>query len=176
MVCYAAQDNLLKPAEGNSGAILSCVTTSAGLFIGDKMKNCSNCNQKKELTEFYKNSVSKDGHQNWCKNCNNFYNKEYRHTEQRIIARKLYQQSEKGKANALKRSIRYQEQHLEQRPARNAINNAVRAGEMPHIKTLSCVNCFEQAEIYHHPSYAKSRWLKAFPVCRKCHIKIHKAG
>jgi len=38
MVCYATQNNLLKPAEGNSGAIPSCVTTSVGFFIGDKMK------------------------------------------------------------------------------------------------------------------------------------------
>ncbi len=38
MVCYAAQNNLLKPAEGNSGESSSCVTTSTGFFIGDKMK------------------------------------------------------------------------------------------------------------------------------------------
>ena len=38
MICCTAQDNLLRPAEGNSGAIPSCVTTSAGFFIGDKMR------------------------------------------------------------------------------------------------------------------------------------------
>ena len=37
MICYAAQSNLTKPAEGNSGAIPSCVTTSTGFFIGDAM-------------------------------------------------------------------------------------------------------------------------------------------
>lgn len=35
MVCYAAQNNLLRPVEGNSGVIPSCVTTSTGFFIGD---------------------------------------------------------------------------------------------------------------------------------------------
>ena len=35
MVCYAAQYNLPESAEGNSGAIPSCVTASAGFFIGD---------------------------------------------------------------------------------------------------------------------------------------------
>ena len=38
MICCAEQDNQLKPAEGKSGAIPICATTSAGLFIGDKMK------------------------------------------------------------------------------------------------------------------------------------------
>ena len=37
MVCYAAQHNQLKPDRGNSGAILSCVTTLSGFFIGDSL-------------------------------------------------------------------------------------------------------------------------------------------
>ncbi len=32
MVCYVAQNNLLKPFGGNSGAIPSCVTTPSGFF------------------------------------------------------------------------------------------------------------------------------------------------
>lgn len=38
MICYAEQDKQLRPAEGKSGAIPVCVATSAGLFIGDKMR------------------------------------------------------------------------------------------------------------------------------------------
>ena len=41
MVCYAAQNDLLKLAEGNSGEIPSCVTTSADFFIGTIMKRIS---------------------------------------------------------------------------------------------------------------------------------------
>ena len=35
MVCYAAKHNQLKLDRGNSGAILSCVTTLSSFFIGD---------------------------------------------------------------------------------------------------------------------------------------------
>ncbi len=35
MVCYAAQNNQLKPVRGNSGIRPSCVTTLAGFFVGD---------------------------------------------------------------------------------------------------------------------------------------------
>ena len=38
MVWNAEQDIQLRPAEGTSGEIPSCVPTSAGCFIGDKMK------------------------------------------------------------------------------------------------------------------------------------------
>ncbi len=46
MVCYAAQQNLLRPDRGNSGAIPSCVTTLPGLFIGDTMKQIQLVNNK----------------------------------------------------------------------------------------------------------------------------------
>jgi len=39
MICYAVQNNQIRPAEGKSRAISICVATSAGFFIGDcKMK------------------------------------------------------------------------------------------------------------------------------------------
>lgn len=38
MVWYAEQDNQLRPAEGTKGLRPICVPTSAGFFIGDKMK------------------------------------------------------------------------------------------------------------------------------------------
>ena len=33
------------------------------------MKLCKHCDTEKELTEFYKNKKSKDGHQHYCKDC-----------------------------------------------------------------------------------------------------------
>ena len=38
MIWNAEQDIQLRPAEGTSGVSLTCVPTSAGCFIGDKMK------------------------------------------------------------------------------------------------------------------------------------------
>ena len=158
MVWYAEQQSTLtRPAEGtmgNSGKEIQlcpiCVPTSAGFFIGDTMKTI----EEKRKANF-------------------IATQKYKKTEKGKVTQRRYHQSEKGRVSGLKSSIRYQAQHPEQRPARQAVNNAVRASKLPHIKTLSCMNCFKQAEIYHHPSYAPERKFDIFPVCRKCHSKIH---
>ena len=40
------------------------------------MKTCSKCKIEKELTDFYKKSVSKDGYRSECKDCSNKYTQE----------------------------------------------------------------------------------------------------
>jgi hypothetical protein len=37
--------------------------------MNTEVKICINCDETKPLTEFYKSSKSKDGHQNMCKEC-----------------------------------------------------------------------------------------------------------
>ncbi len=61
MKCYAEQQNLTEPTEGNSGLRPFCIATSVGFFIGDKMKRCSKCKQSKSISEFYKSKGEKDG-------------------------------------------------------------------------------------------------------------------
>lgn len=39
------------------------------------LKKCNVCNLEKPLTEFYKNSIRKDGLEAMCKNCKKEYNK-----------------------------------------------------------------------------------------------------
>lgn len=42
------------------------------------MKICSKCLKKKELDQFYKSKVAKDGHNWYCKECSSKYHKVYR--------------------------------------------------------------------------------------------------
>ncbi len=57
------------------------------------MKVCKRCNQKKPLTEFWKNKTTRDGLQLYCKDCVRKYNKEsYRRHPSRHIAKAKIQQ------------------------------------------------------------------------------------
>lgn len=61
-------------------------------------------------------------------------------------------------------------EHLpSRRLAAYAISKAIKAGELPRAKTLSCVDCDSPAEMYdHYKGYAKKFRLTVQPVCRKC--------
>ena len=96
--------------------------------------------------------------------------KRYQQSVQFKDAQRRYNQSEKGKTCNKRCCNRYPNR----RKARTAVNNAIFAGKMPHPYVLFCMNCFEQAQNYHHPSYEPENWLKVFPVCRKCHRNIHR--
>ncbi len=54
MICCAEQRNQIKPAEGNSGLRPFCTTTSAGFFIGDKMKTRKDYNHSEKRHASYK--------------------------------------------------------------------------------------------------------------------------
>jgi len=52
------------------------------------MKKCVKCKEEKELTEFYKNKISKDGYENNCKICCLKINKEYRDINKQKISKR----------------------------------------------------------------------------------------
>lgn len=70
------------------------------------MKICARCHKQKPLSEFHKNSRTKDGLHSYCKKCNAFKAKQYQKTEKGKIKLKAYQkkyyQSDKGKASLRK--------------------------------------------------------------------------
>ena len=138
-----------------------------------KTKKCCICNRTKAFTQFHKNLANKDNHQYQCKICCAKYQKRYSQTKQGREAR--------NKADCCRRQSKkfrisqkhYRLRHPKRMKAKNAVNNAIRKGELPRPDTLLCINCFEQAKDYHHPSYEPEHKFKVVPVCKKCHRKIH---
>jgi len=68
------------------------------------MKKCALCKVEKKLTEFHKNSRSKDGLHCYCKQCNSLKANLQQKTPQFKEYQKEYYKTEKGKA-ALKRGV-----------------------------------------------------------------------
>lgn len=62
-----------------------------------KTKTCRTCKQTKPLTEFHKQRVKKDGHQDYCKSCRAEHQIKYRKTKEGKEVQNRYQQSEKFK-------------------------------------------------------------------------------
>lgn len=54
--------------------------------------------------------------------------------------------------------------------ARDALNNAIKAGKIPPPTSQKCAYCDSKASQYHHYlGYEEKHWLHVKPVCRKCH-------
>lgn len=60
---------------------------------------------------------------------------------------------------------------LAQRSARDAINNAIKAGKLAKASTKKCRRCQKrQAQEYHHVNgYSKDKRLRVIPLCSSCH-------
>ena len=46
------------------------------------MKECTKCNVRKPLTEYYKDKSKNDGHRTECKSCKKMYSKRFRQTDE----------------------------------------------------------------------------------------------
>ena len=183
MIWNAEKNIQLRPAEGTSGESSICVPTSAGCFIGVNMKiekRCIRCKETKSISEFNKNQSSKDGLRGYCKSCQRISDRNYNKTAKgkvvHIEAQKKYQKTEKGKAVHRKANERLDMRCPNASKARNAVNNAIKAGKLPRPNTFICsdVECFKQAQLYHHDSYEPKRWFDVIPLCATCHMKRYK--
>ncbi len=146
------------------------------------MKRCSKCKKLKSSEDFYAHNISEDGLRSKCVSCLKIIQTQYQETKKGKASQKRYAQSEKGKASRRKHllsnkgktttkisRLAYSKKHPELQRARNAINNAIRAGKIPRADTLKCV-CGEQAHEYHHPKgYKPEHWFSIIPICVKCH-------
>lgn len=140
-----------------------------------RQETCTKCQRQKKLTEFHKRSDVKSGYRTVCKSCILEQVKEYSKTKYGKVvirkAQKRYQKSKKGKDKYKRYCIHYPERQK----ARCAVNEAVRAGKLPHAKSLRCHYCPKQAKQYHHYlGYAPEHRLDVFPACRKCHNESHR--
>lgn len=158
------------------------------------MKRCITCGEKKELSEFQKRKVSKDGHRGQCKVCKAEYNRQYRlGNAEAIDERKRQWRADNAEAVA-EQQRKYRQDNAEaidenQRQwradnaeaiaAHNAVNNAVTAGRLPPISECQCEECqalgiSKQAEHrHHHLSYEPEHWFHFEELCRVHHIARH---
>lgn len=137
--------------------------------IKDSFFYClKNINMDKEEQAAYDAQYQKDNKDRiretkrlWYKN-----NKDKRNEAQRLWYKN---NQDKVKEYRLKACLN----HPEKTSARSAISNAVKLNKIPHVSTLSCKDCGNQAQNYHHEDYDKP--LKVTPLCAYCHCSRHSA-
>lgn len=132
-----------------------------------KTKTCRNCKQTKSTLEFRKRTRTKDGYQYWCKQCTREYQRTQKFRTQQNHYRQSYRQTRQFKEYSKAKNIH--DRQSGKYHARQAVWNAIRAGQLPHPDTLQCHYCPKQAEQYHHWSYLPEHWLDVIPVCVPCH-------
>lgn len=143
------------------------------------MKTCPTCGEIKPVDMFHKSK--RDGIQNGCKACRNAHNrrwykrggKECYKTPAAKATKSRWKKSKIGKVLHRKSNKRHRQKWPEREKARKAINNAVRAKELPPATTCTCLQCGSQAESRHHYlGYAEEHWLDVIELCNPCHTKI----
>lgn len=155
-------------------------------------KYCPDCKQNKPLSEFNKSRTRKGGFQSYCKSCLKAYQKTYQQSEKgKAICRKAttkyqqtfnykvvsanYRQSLMGKAAHRKADAKSKAIHPNNIKAKDAVNNAIRAGKLPRPNTWLCHYCTRPAQEYHHwHGYEPEHYLDVIPACRECHKKEHR--
>lgn len=136
-------------------------------------KTCTKCGATKQVTEFQPNKRYRDGYASWCKSCMAQYQRKWgrENVDRRRAISERHKQKHPEKFQACHE--RYCVDNPDKRNAKNAVMHAVVKGTLPKVSTRLCVVCSEQAEHYHHWSYAPEHWLDVIPVCVKCHKMIH---
>lgn len=148
------------------------------------MKKCIQCEQSKDLTEFYKHAKMADGHLNKCKSCcrsaandnraanieeKRAYDRRRGNQAKRVAARARYSKTEKGRAAVAAAKARFIERNPIKRAAHIAVGNALRSGAL--VKQ-PCEVC-QAIDVHgHHDDYGfplTVRWL-----CPQHHADWHK--
>jgi hypothetical protein len=147
------------------------------------MKTCSKCGIPQPLSEFFRNSKTKDGLLGRCKTCCAEYSssidpiKRKEHNKKNRDRRRV-----NGSAAAYSREYRkshraevlaYERERRNKNKARifaiNSANHAVRDGK---IKISPCVVCGSTQSLEkHHPDYSKP--LEIVWLCRRHHLAVH---
>lgn len=150
-------------------------------------KTCTKCGQRKLAGAFSKNRRAKDGLQPWCKRCKAShratpkvraatasYYSSYLASPKGRAAKDRYIASPEGRASQHRTKARQRALHPQRIAARQAVQRAIRRGDIPPASAHACC-CSEQAGEYHHPSYAEDRHLDVVPLCIPCHKTLHRS-
>jgi len=154
------------------------------------MKQCTKCKKIKDEAEFYQDRRRKDGRVSECKECSRARMREKYHADPAVRERKRiwaktkrdkkkhaeynkeYTKTERGREVQKRGRDKYRREHPERIRAKNFVHWKVRQGQIPPISSQVCEMCGQQAENYHHSDYSKP--LDIMPLCRKCHLALHK--
>lgn len=86
----------------------------------------------------------------------------------RVAARRLYQQTEQGKAAHVRANKAWQSLHPKRKAASTAVNNAINSGKM---QKMPCFVCGENVVEAHHADYDQP--LSVTWLCVEHHKEIH---
>jgi hypothetical protein len=129
------------------------------------LKQCRICHEWKPVTDFHRNSKSRDGLQGRCKPCVRAYNREWRARNRDRIATYKWHSSWSPEKRA---KWRARTQHKVK--AQRAVFEAVKYGRL--VRPTTCELCGHEGRIQaHHEDYDQPlvvRWL-----CAPCHYGIH---
>ena len=144
---------------------------------GTQGKACSACGEWKPLGAFGMHRCNPDGLNCRCKECCRAACKRTRTQPgmrtKHAARMRAYRQTPSGRDANYRASRSTRTQHHERMSAGSAVAHAVTMGRLPRASACECVDCGQQAEHYHHESYAKEKWLDVVPLCRACHNKRH---
>lgn len=168
-------------------------------------KTCTHCKEVKPVEAFSKRKSSRDGLQSWCKECLNARVKRWgqANPDHKAALSRRWEQENRSRVRErrrdwVKRNPDYMRKYLanwhkknpgkireyldrsearypERVVARNALNKAIRKGEV--TKPRACECCRKEAsgrELHaHHEDYSKA--LQVEWLCRGCHNALHAA-
>jgi len=155
------------------------------LPMEESMKKCNSCNTEKLDDSFHKRKASVDGLSSKCKACQSEYDKARNGLEKRVLARLVYQKTDRGiersslakkrwaEKNADKiyeNTKRYREEFPLKYKAHGKVAYEIKMG---NLHQQPCEVCgINENLCAHHDDYAKPlniRWL-----CAKHHKRWHK--
>lgn len=152
------------------------------------MKICSKCHHEKQIEEFPKRKLSKDGHNSECYECvrkrfnewvaankekvRAYWAKSYKKNPEKFIERsRKYLHTPIGRVNSLKRAKTWQAKNPDKKRVQDAFQTAVQLGKITPWPKCAVPECEGKPE-GHHPDYSKP--FDVVWLCRKHHIQAHK--
>ena len=151
-----------------------------------KSKKCRTCEEAKDLSDFYKHRLIKDGHANECKGCQkkrakawyqssqekrrNKSKQYYEENREKILE---YRHTDKFRAFNAKGVAKYAKNNREKVKAQQKLNHEIIMGRI--VRPIICEGCGRNTEKLiqgHHYDYSKP--LDVIWLCIECHADIHR--
>lgn len=129
------------------------------------MKQCTKCNEVKELTEFHKAKACKGGYHTICRSCSSAYAKQYREKNKELVKRRKSEYYQKNRDEIKEKSRKnYQENREDRRKKQNIyreknkdkINKVDRAWQKANRKKI---NKHKRDRYANDPAYRTLRLL-----------------